>query len=188
MSVLAAENPRVHPLKLALWLGIASIIMLFAGLTSALVLRSYATDWTAFKLPQIFWINTLVLVLSSVTMRWAYLSFKKYQYNTYKIALLITSILGFAFICLQYAGYVKLASIGIFYNGTASGSFLYVISFVHVLHVAGGLVALLVFLIRSLIKPFNPNKLINVELVATYWYFVDILWLYLIILFALKLA
>jgi cytochrome c oxidase subunit 3 len=188
MSVLAAEDNKINPKKFALWLGLASIIMLFAGLTSALILRSYATDWTKFKLPQIFWINTAVIVLSSASMQWAYTSFKKYQYNTYKIALFITTVLGFVFICLQYMGYLKLASIGIFYNGTASGSYLYVISFVHLLHVAAGLVVLLSGLIRSLFKSFNPNRLINVELMATYWHFVDILWLYLIILFSLKLA
>ena len=188
MSVLTAEENKINPKKFALWLALASIMMLFAGLTSALILRSYASDWTSFKLPEIFWMNTGVILLSSACMQGAYIAYKKYQYGFYKLALFFAIVLGCLFICLQYMGYLKLASIGIFYNGKASGSFLYALSFVHALHVLGGLVPMTVSFVRSLVKPFNPNKLINVELIATYWHFVDILWLYLIILFAIKLA
>lgn len=186
MSTLT-EN-RIHPLKFALWLGIASIVMLFASFTSAYIVRSHASDWIRFNLPSIFWFNTAIILISSATMHWAYLSYKKYQYLNYKVALGITLILGSAFAVGQYNGWLKLASIGMFLDGNPAGSFVYVISFVHLLHIIGGMIIMLIMFIKSLIKPFNPNKTINVQLMTIYWHFVDVLWIYLILFFQIKLT
>ncbi|HZG00165.1 MAG TPA: cytochrome c oxidase subunit 3, partial [Chitinophagales bacterium] len=168
MSTVAQQPQRIHPHKFALWLGIASIMMLFAAFTSAFIVRSGAGNFTAFRIPVEFWISTVVLLASSGTMYWATRSFKKYNYTNYKIGLALTFALGIAFAVLQYQGWFALKSIGVFLDGNPSGSFVYVISMVHVAHVAGGLVGLLVAFIRSLFKPFNPNRLIKVEMLATY--------------------
>ncbi|MEI7670340.1 MAG: cytochrome c oxidase subunit 3 [Pseudomonadota bacterium] len=190
MSVMINENTenKMHPQKFALYLGIASIIMLFAALTSAYIVRSHQNDWIVFTLPRIFWINTLIIALSSATMQWAVFSFKKYQYGNYKIALALTVSLAIAFTFGQYEGWLKLASIGMFLDGNPAGSFIYVISFIHLLHIFGGLVFLISSLVRSLYKQFNPNKFLYVQLMATYWHFVGILWLYLMIFFTIKIA
>jgi cytochrome c oxidase subunit III len=186
-AVTAPQQPqRIHPKMFAMWLAIASVIMLFAGLTSAFIVRSSAGNWINFRLPNIFWYTTAIIALSSVTMHWALVSYKKYNYTNYKIGILLTFLLGCAFAVGQYIGWFRLASIGVFVDGNPSGSFVYVISFVHLLHIMGGLVALLVALIRSLVKPYHPKRLLGVRMTATYWHFVDALWLYLFIFFQLK--
>ena len=189
MTAVAApqqQPQRIHPKRFAMWLGIASIVMLFAGLTSAFIVRSGAGDWVNFRLPNAFWITTAIIAASSATMHWAVTSYKRYDYARYKIAIALTFALGCAFIVGQYIGWLQLAGIGIFLDGNPSGSFVYVISFIHLLHIAGGLVALLVALVRSLVLPFHPKRLLGAQLTATYWHFVDALWLYLFFFFQLK--
>jgi cytochrome c oxidase subunit 3 len=186
MSTL--QENRIHPHKFALWLGIASIVMLFASFTSAYIVRSHASDWIQFNIPTIFWINTAIIFLSSATMHFAYTSFKKYQYAQFKLGLALTLVLGIAFTVGQYNGWLKLASIGMFLDGNPAGSFIYVISFIHLLHILGGWIVMLVMFIRSLLKPFNPNNIIKVQLLSIYWHFVDVLWIYLILFFQIKLA
>jgi len=186
-AVATPQQPqRIHPKKFAMWLAIASVIMLFAGLTSAFIVRSSAGNWVNFRLPNIFWINTLIIAASSGTMHFALTGFKKYNYTRYRIGIALTFLLGCAFAVGQYIGWFKLAAIGVFIDGNPSGSFVYVISFIHLLHIVGGLVALLVALVVSLVKPFHPKRLLNVQLTATYWHFVDALWIYLFIFFQLK--
>ena len=187
MSIVTEQEPkRIDPQMFALWIGIATIIMLFAGFTSAFIVRSGADNFTRFSLPAVFWINTVVIALSSGTMAWAVYNYKKYNYSLYKVAMGLTLLLGIAFAFGQYKGWFALAAIGVFLDGHPSGAYIYVISFVHVLHVLGGLVAILVMWIRSLYKPFNPNKLVRVQMIATYWHFVDVLWIYLILFFQIK--
>ncbi len=186
MSTLT-EN-RINPQKFVLWLGIASIIMLFAALTSAYIVRSRADDWVQFNIPLIFWINTGIILISSATMHLAYISFKQGKYTVFKTALGLTLLLGVAFTIGQYEGWLKLASIGMFLDGNPAGSFVYVISFVHLLHILGGMVAMLVIFFKPLLKPYNPNKIVQIQMVSIYWHFVDILWVYLILFFQIKLT
>lgn len=188
MSSVAVKNDnRFHPLKFALWLGIASIIMLFAALTSAYIVRKAQGNWTEFRMPVIFWINTLIIILSSFTMKRAVKYFRELKESAYKIALTITFLLGVCFLIGQYMGWLALENIGIYINGNPSGSFVYVISGVHAAHIVGGLLIMLFSLIRALVKPFNPNRLVNVQMMATYWHFVDVLWIYLFIFFQVNL-
>jgi cytochrome c oxidase subunit III len=187
---LANQNitPKIQPQKFALWLGIVSIIMLFAALTSAFIVRRSAGNWETFRMPTIFWFSTLTIMLSSATMHWAVVSFKKFKYDTYKIAITLTFILGCIFILLQYEGWLALQNIGIYINGNPSGSFLYVISMAHATHVIGGIIVLLFAMIKSFTKSYNPNRIKNISMTATYWHFVDILWVYLFIFFQFNLS
>lgn len=188
MTSAAANNNRFHPLKFGLWLGIASIIMLFAALTSAYIVRKAQGNWVEFRMPPIFWINTAIILLSSFTMHLALVSYRKLQVNKYKVTLLITFILGLTFLVGQYLGWADLANRGIYIDGNPSGSFVYVISGVHAVHILGGLVIMAIFLVNMLAKTFYANKLTGVEMMATYWHFVDVLWIYLLIFFQINLS
>ncbi len=187
MSAAISNHNRFHPLKFALWLGIASMIMLFAALTSAYIIRKAQGNWVDFRMPALFWFNTIVIVVSSITMNWTLRSFKRFKVNACKIALAITLLLGVVFLIGQYFGWQALNEMGIYINGNPSGSFVYVISGVHAAHIVGGLIIMLIILLKMSTTPFNPNRLIRVELMSTYWHFVDVLWIYLFIFFQINI-
>ncbi len=186
MSVVTASyinrNNRIHPLKFGLWIGMGSIIMMFGAFTSAYLVRQAAGDWLEFKLPSIFFISTVVLLISSVTLHFSFKSFVKEDRN-YRYMLWLSFILGIAFIMLQYQGWMQLYNVGIDLKGNPSGGFLYVISGLHVLHVVGGLIAMIIAIIGSvLIKgKITHRRKINFELTLHYWHFVDLLWVYLLL-------
>lgn len=183
------SKSHIHPLKLTLWVGIGSIIMMFAALTSAFVVRRAAGNWYEFKLPDIFFVNTAVILLSSITLQWSYNAFVKNNEKLYKGLLWVTALLGFVFVILQYKGWEAMNAAGATFTLNPSSSFIYVISGLHAAHVLGGIAALFVALIFAYRLPFKPTfkRKSRFELVVQYWHFVDILWLYLIIFFALYL-
>lgn len=171
-----------------MWLAMASMFMLFAAFTSALIVRRAQGNWQAFQLPTIFWVNTLIILCSSFTIARAVLSFKKYNVTGYRIWLVATFILGTAFLIGQWMGWEQLAAGGIHLDGNPSGSFLYVISGTHAAHILGGVIALFVITLRAFFVRFNPNRLSSIQIMATYWHFVDVLWIYLFILFKFYLS
>lgn len=183
----------VHPQRFALWIGLASLTMLFAALTSAYIVRHEAGNWTEFSIPAPFFISAVIILISSGTMHWAVNAFKKDDLANYRLALSLTTTLALAFCATQYIGWQDLQKIGIYIEGNPSGSFVYVISFIHVLHVLIGVLLLAGALIRSHVIFKNRakwvkwhvdnNKSIRIELLASYWHFVDILWLYLLAFF-----
>ncbi len=173
---------KIHPQKFALWVAIGSIVMMFAAFTSAYVVRRAAGNWLEFKLPDIFFVNTAVIVLSSFTLQYAYASFKKGNEKRYKGLLVTTFILGLLFVVLQYQGWQAMNAIGATFTANPSSSFIYVISGIHAAHVLGGLAALTVALVHAFVLPFKatPRRKHRLELVCHYWHFVDVLWVYLI--------
>lgn len=184
------QKPHAEELRLArrkaskplLWIGIVSIVMLFAGLTSAYVVRAQNGNWLVFQLPPIMLISTAVIVTSSLTMFLAQRAIKKDNYQLTSIALLATLLLGIAFFYTQYAGWKQLSAQGIYFAGkfsNAAGSFLIVIAFLHLLHMIGGLIALAVSLTKALLKKYSSSDSLGIELTAIYWHFLDILWVYL---------
>ncbi|MBK8442219.1 MAG: cytochrome c oxidase subunit 3 [Sphingobacteriales bacterium] len=180
-------NSRIHPKRFTLLVSIASMIMMFAGLTSAYIVRKAQGNWVTYKIPPVFWISTLIIIASSIAIHVAYTYFKKESYGTYRYWLVGTFLLGMGFLLCQYLGWQELVSYGIRLRGNPSGSFFYVISGAHALHLLGGLVLLLIFIFRAfwwgpveqLIVHDNPERTLGIELLMTYWHFVDILWLYL---------
>lgn len=178
-EIKAAERKAAKPL---LWIGIVSIVMLFAGLTSAYVVRADNGNWLVFKLPDIILISTAIIITSSLTMFMAQKAIKKNNLKLTSISLFITLVLGIAFFCTQYAGWKELTSQGIYFMGkssNASGSFLYLIALVHLLHMIGGLIALTVSLTKTLLKKYSSADCLGIELTAIYWHFLDLLWVYL---------
>lgn len=178
-----AQRKRIHPHKFTLWVGLASIIMMFAGLTSAYIVKSNEPKWTSVELPTIFWYSTAVMLLSSVTAQMALRSFKDRQMGSYRRLITITALIGMIFIFLQCVGFNTLWSSGITLKGSGAAQFMYVIFGLHGLHVIGGVIALLVIFLKafsSSIRNYNP---VPVEVISTYWHFVDILWIYLFVFF-----
>lgn len=188
MSTVAVGNKKVgkiHPLKFALWIGCASIMMMFAAFTSAYIVRHAVGNWLEFRLPDVFFVSTAVILVSSMTLHGAYLAFKKGNEKRYKSLLVISAILGIAFIVLQYQGWMAMQSIGIMLDGNPSGSFIYVISGVHAAHVLGGIAAIIMAILHAFALPFEvtDTRKLRFELTLTYWHFVDFLWLYLLLFF-----
>ncbi|OAV44994.1 cytochrome oxidase subunit III [Lewinella sp. 4G2] len=183
-----ARHNKIHPKKLALWVGLVSLVMMFTALTSAFIVRRAAGNWLEFSIPSIFYINTLVILGSSITLHAAYVAFKREAAAAYKFLLGITFILGIAFVVLQYVGWEDLAASGVPLKINPSGDFIYAISGLHALHVIGGIAILLVALIMAFILPLKatPARKLRLELTLTYWHFVDALWIYLIVFLSLQ--
>jgi cytochrome c oxidase subunit 3 len=179
---------KIHQHKLALWVGIATIIMMFGAFTSAYIVRRAAGNWYEFKLPDIFFLNTLVILASSVTLHWSYRSFVKGMETRYKVLLLTTFVLGLAFVILQYQGWKAMNAMGATFTVNPSSSFVFVISGLHAAHVLGGVAALIVAMVHAFYLPFKPTarRKLRFDLVVQYWHFVDILWVYLVVFFMIQ--
>lgn len=182
MSTVALnKNKRIPPQKFALWVGMASMIMFFGAFTSAYIVKQSAGNWLEFPMPRIFYISTAVLILSSVVLHLSYRSYIAQQESKYKIFLVLAGVLGIVFITLQYLGWQELFGMGIDLKANVSGSFFYLISGMHVLHVLGGLSAIAIAIIHAYTLPFTykEKRKNRFELVVQYWHFVDVLWIYL---------
>lgn len=176
-----AGRKKIHPHKFTLWVAIGSIIMMFAGLTSAYVVRRNQANWVGFELPQVFWYSTAVIVFSSITMFLAVRNFKQRMMAKYRSLLTVTFLLGALFVAMQVVGFIQFVNNGLALGKTNSVDFLYVIVGLHAAHVIGGVVALAVMFAKAFsIKVKNYNS-VPVEVMATYWHFVDILWVYLLL-------
>ena len=178
-EIKQAQRKTAKPL---LYIGIVSIVMLFAGLTSAYVVRADNGQWLVFELPSIAIISTGIIVTSSLTLLLAQLAIKKNNLNLTSVALALTLGLGIAFFFTQIGAWRELTSKGIYFVGaksSASGSFLYLIALVHLLHMSGGIIALVVSLTKSLLKKYSSTDYLGIELTAIYWHFLDLLWVYL---------
>ncbi|MCC5920508.1 MAG: cytochrome c oxidase subunit 3 [Cyclobacteriaceae bacterium] len=176
----------MHPQKFALWLFIVSVVMIFAALTSAYIVRQAEGDWLVFNMPSIFWFNTLVVALSSVSMHFAYIYAKKDNQNKLKFATAITAVLGFAFIYGQVKGWGDLVDQGVYFVGNPAGSFMYVLTGLHLVHLLSGIIFVIVLLAFVFYNKVNSNKMLNMEMCSTYWHFLSGLWIYLFLFLLLN--
>jgi cytochrome c oxidase subunit 3 len=180
---VAAQKKSAKPM---LWVAMISMVMFFAGLTSAYVISMKREDWVDFDLPQAFFVSTVLIVLSSITLFLSRNFLKKDKRQLSLIFLLITLALGIGFIWQQYVGFNQLKSIGLFFTGpesTVSTSFIIGITFMHVLHILAGVIVLLVVIYNHFKYKYKPNDLLGFELGAIFWHFVDLLWIYLFFFF-----
>jgi cytochrome c oxidase subunit 3 len=183
-SPFGDKGKRIHPHKFTLWVAIGSIIMMFAGLTSAYIVKSNQANWQEIKTPQIFWYSTAAILLSSLTIQMALRSFKQREMNRYRQLMTVTVFLGAAFVILQWTGFMQIWNSGIQFKGIAgAGQFLYVIFGLHALHVLGGVIALIVMLAKAFFGSTKNYASTGIEVAATYWHFVDALWIYLLVFF-----
>lgn len=177
------QRKRIHPHKFTLWVAIGSIVMMFAGLTSAFIVKSNQTNWVPVEIPKVFWISTAVIIISSLTVQMALRSFKQREMNQYRGLIGLTVLLGVAFIVLQWLGFQDLWAQRVTFKGAGAGQFLYVIFGLHAIHVIGGVIALIVMLIKAFAGSVKLYSSVPVEVAAIYWHFVDVLWIYLLLFF-----
>lgn len=188
-NIMTAKEPtqrrKIHPKKFAMWIAIGSIIMMFGGLTSGYIVRKSQGNWETFKLPGEFYISTAVILVSSATLMLALRSFKQRKMILHRNLVTLTFILGVAFTVLQYFGFKELFASMKWANNVAF-QYLIVIVLVHALHIIGGVVALLILWLQTYSRKVKTYSTTALEIVSTYWHFVDILWLYLFIFFLLN--
>ena len=169
----------MHPKKFALWLFLVTVVMIFAALTSAYIVRQAEGNWLDFELPEIFWFTSAIVALSSVTMQWAYASAKKDNFVGLRLGMGITLVLGLVFLVGQWYSWVALVDREVFFVGNPAGSFLYVFTGLHAVHLISGVIFLIIVLISSLKYKVHAKSLDVMEMTTTYWHFLGGLWLYL---------
>ena len=177
------QEKNIRAKKMMLWFGIISLIMSFAGWTSAFVVSSTREDWLKdFELPDAFIISTVVILISSITFFLAKKAIQKNNRSQTTLFLFLTFFLGLFFILNQLKGFQQIIDLGYNFTGPTSNvtmSYIYLIAVVHIVHVAVALITLLVVIFNHFKQRYNSNNLLGLELAATFWHFVDILWLYL---------
>jgi cytochrome c oxidase subunit 3 len=193
MKAQLIHNPNndtqyaVHPKKFMMWVFIAAIVMMFAGLTSAyIVQKGNPKGWVNFELPSSFLYTTIIILLSSVTLWWATNSAKKDEITNVKTGLLLTLFLGILFCIGQWMGWQDMISRRLFLTGgPVSSSFIYVIPGLHLLHIIGGLLYIAWVSVKAFNYKVHKTDMLSISLLSTYWHFVGFLWVYLYIFFVI---
>lgn len=169
--------------KMMLYFGIISLIMSFAGWTSAFIVSSSRPDWLSdFVLPQSFSISVVVIIISSITFMVAKRALKQGNNQLTTLMLIATFVLGLVFIFNQISGFNQIIAAGYNFTGPTSNvtmSYIYLIAVVHILHVVAGLICLLVVIYNHFKQGYNAQHMLGFELAGIFWHFVDILWVYL---------
>ncbi|EIA09419.1 heme-copper oxidase subunit III [Flavobacterium frigoris] len=171
--------------KLILLFAMVSMTMMFAGLTSAFVVSKSRVDWLKdFELPTAFYYSTLVIIGCSVTFHLAKKAIQKDNKSATTTFLFATLALGILFVVLQFVGFGQIVENGYYFTGTESSittTFLYIVTVVHLMHLAGGLISLLIIIYNHFKQKYNSTQTLGIELGAMYWHFLDFLWLYLFV-------
>ena len=179
MEITVEKNAKTQ----LLWIGMGSILMFFAGLTSAYIVRKPEGDWLDFVLPEYFTFSTIVIVLSSLLLFFVKgrLRNKKSIYNL----VISVLVLGLLFLFFQFKGWQELIAQGVYLTGegsNASGSFLYVLTLAHLVHLIGGLIALGYISFKSKQNTYTIENCLAIDLTSVYWHFLALLWLFLFVL------
>lgn len=188
------DSNKRGALRLMLYIAMASITMFFAVTTSAVIVKKAdVMNWAQFPLPSIFAVSTVLAIASSLFFYLTYNMYKKQNYALYKVMLVLAILVSAAFLVSQYLGFVSLKEMDFPLAGNVSGSFVYFLAIAHGLHIIGGIVISTIVFIKSHFsskklayeggnKPF-PNRLFSLELLTSYWHFVNVLWVYLYLFF-----
>ena len=173
--------------KMMLWFGMISLTMSFLGITSGYIVSKERADWlTDFQIPEAFYISLFIILFSSITFYFA----KKYVIAQQKkqgmIFLIITFLLGITFIILQFKGFSEIISSGYFFTGsesTITTSFIYLVVLLHLTHMLAALISVLVVIYNHYKQRYTIGNTVGIEISATFWHFVDVLWIYLFLFF-----
>ncbi len=166
-------------------LGLFTITMLFAGLTSAYVVRRNGGDWFMINLPPMFLVSTIVILTSSIALFFSQWAFKNDKLSMGSGLLALTTLLGIGFAGTQFMGYQELMAGGVFLvpapgqTGMTSGSFIYLLTLVHLAHLAFGVLSLIYTFVMSLRKRYNASNTHGIRVCSIYWHFLGGLWIYL---------
>lgn len=174
-----------------MWMALAAITMLFAAFTSAMVVRKgISNDWVATALPRILWLNTALLLSSSLTLELSRRSLSAgpgFSVRGFQRWLYLTLGLGLAFIAGQLVAWRELASRGVYLATNPSSSFFYLLTAAHGIHLLGGVAALVYVVLRAGKIAYAPKRRTVVDLTAIYWHFMDGLWIYILLLLTVRL-
>lgn len=169
--------------KMMLWFAMISMTMSFAGLTSAYIVSKSRPDWlTDFTIPQAFYVSLVLVLVSSVTMYLARVSIQKEKHSAGMALLITTFVLGVLFVYFQFLGFSQFIAKGYFFTGsesTITTSFIYLVVLMHMAHIFGALIALLVVIYNHFKQKYHKGQTLGIELAETFWHFVDFLWIYL---------
>jgi len=190
------RNYVVHPLYITITLVLASVTSLFIGFSAAYLYNRIQEGAPAIKLPLLFYVNTLILVASSLALGHAKKAYKLDNTERYQLMLGITLVLSFLFIIAQLLAWRQLQQANVFINGGNMGSYLYVISGLHFTHVIAGIPFLAFFFytaIKKMKEPVSvlvyfsdPDKKRKLDILTIYWHFLDFLWVYLVLFFLIN--
>ncbi|MEO1052581.1 MAG: cytochrome c oxidase subunit 3 [Bacteroidota bacterium] len=178
----ARKPVAMNPKKFALWLFMGSVVMIFAAFTSYYIVRQADGGWTPVQLPDTFLYNTVIIILSSLVLHWAYISAKKNELGQVKIGVILASVLGVAFLVGQFWGWSDLVAINVhFVSSDSLHSMIYVLTLVHGAHLVSGVVVLGILLVKTLRFKIHSKNMTTMEMSVTYWHFLGGLWLYLFV-------
>lgn len=187
MTVQEYNERKAQSYKLLLWFAMISMVMMFAGLTSAFVVSTSRRDWLKdFEMPNAFLWSTFLIIVSSVTIHMALSSIRKDDKIKTSIFLWMTLLLGIGFVSTQFLGFSQIIENGYFFTGSESNvttSFLYIIVILHMAHLFGGLIALLIVIYNHYKQKYNSTQTLGIELAAMFWHFLDFLWILLFLFF-----
>jgi len=183
---LPRQTLSVHPQKFALWLFLGTVVMLFAALTSAYIVKQAHGYWLQYKLPTILWFNSVIILLSSVTMQRAYMSAKQKKARAFNLYMLMTLLLALVFLAGQYQTWNNLVAAGVYFVGNPAGSFLYIFTGLHAVHLISGILAILFVWSTLWKKSMYNNPMLRIEMCTTYWHFLGALWVYLFLFLQLN--
>ncbi len=178
-SDLVEQPISMHPKKFALWLFMVTVLMVFAAMTSAYIVRQAEGNWLEYDLPNIFWYTSAIVVISSVFLQFAYFSAKKDNLLNLRIGLSLAVFFGLAFLIGQWYSWVALVDREVFFVGNPAGSFLYIFTGLHAAHLISGVIFLIIVLISTFRYKVHSQAMVRMEMAATYWHFLGGLWLYL---------
>ena len=171
--------------RIGMWVGLASILMLFIALTSAYIVRGVPalsggdSDWLPLDMPPVLWFTTGVLLLSSVSIERARRALTRNEYAGFKRWISLTTLFGVAFLAGQFMAWQQLAAQGVFINSHPHSSFFYLLTSLHGLHLLGGVIALGYVTVAALRMRISFKRRTAVDVTAIYWHFMDGLWIYL---------
>lgn len=176
------NEQKKNSAKMLLWISMISMTMLFAGLISAIILRKAEGNWLEFDYPIWFYISTILIIISSFTINSAKNNIEKDQIKPAEKNLKWTLILGLGFALSQTLIWSSLFDGGVYFTGpgsNASGSFFYVLTLLHLLHLIGGIIALIITYKNLVFGLYSSHNILGVELCAIFWHFLDFLWIFL---------
>jgi cytochrome c oxidase subunit 3 len=178
----ARQPLAMHPKKFALWLFIATVVMLFGAWTSAYIVKRADTGWAEIVMPWHFYVNSAIIVLSSITLLVAIRAARRDNLDLLKIMISVTVVLGLAFLAGQLLAFQELVALNEYFTGgNVSHSFIYVLTGAHGVHVVSGVIFLIVVFTSTLRYKVHSKRMDQLEMCATYWHFLGILWLYLFV-------
>lgn len=173
--------------RLGMWVGLASILMLFTALTSAYIVRAgLSDDWRPLVMPRFLWASTALILISSVTFEMARRSIKRFEVKAYSRWIAVTAILGLGFLTTQVLAWRELVAQGIYLASNPHSSFFYVLTGAHGIHLLGGICGLTYLLLRRWNRLSSREAITKREqaagVIGLYWHFMDGLWVYLFLL------